>query len=142
MATDPMKIWRDMPLKTFFTIDGQIFQKNTATTALYVSNPLFGELFIGPLQAKAIKPYAPSAPDAPAPVAPRDPEIFETKVVEHPEPDPNFGATKITVTPVDVPVEQGIQPPKGTGKRKKAKKKAEEPLETPSPSEVEPSEEN
>jgi len=128
MTNDGMKTWRDLPMKSFFTIDGEVFQKNSATTALHVSNPVFGELYIGPIQAKAIKPYTPPTPDAPPPVAPRDPEIFETKVIERKEPDPNFGATTITVTKVDSPVEQGVQPPKGTGKQKKAKKKVDVPF--------------
>jgi len=113
---DVMKIWRDMPPKTFFTIDGEIFQKNSATTALHVSNPL-----IGPVQARAIKPYVP--PEPPAPV--KDPEIFETKVVERPAPDPNYGATTVTVTPADSVVEQGVQPPPNTGRRVKKSKKNE-----------------
>jgi hypothetical protein len=112
-----MKAWRDMPLKTFFTIDGEVFQKNSATTALHVSNPMFGEIYITPMQVRAIQPYVP-VPTAPPIQAPRDPEHFETKVVPRPETDPNFGATKITVTPADSKVEQGIQPPAGTGKRR------------------------
>lgn len=117
MTIDYMAVWRDMPLKTFFTIDGEVFQKNSATTALHVTNPMFGELYISPIQARAIKPYVPPTPDAPAPVAPKDPEVFETKAVERRKPDPNFGATDIMVTPVDITTEQAIQPPAGTGKR-------------------------
>lgn len=121
MAIDVMKPWRDLPMKAFFTIDGDVFQKNSATTALHVTNPMLGEIYIGPVQARALKPYTPPA-DKPAPVAPKDPEKFETKVVPRAEQDANFGATKITVTKVDSKIEQGIQPPANTGKRKKAKK--------------------
>lgn len=129
--TDVMKVWRDMPVKTFFLIDGETFQKNSATTALHVTNPVMGELYITPVQARAIRAYelpkpvaatATTPASAPVePVAPRDPEIFETRLVPRPPMDPNFGAKTITVTPTDGhKVEQGIQPPKGTGKRKKA----------------------
>lgn len=142
---DVMKIWRDMAPKSFFIIDGEVFQKNSATTALHVTNPVMGELYIGPAQAMAIKPYVPVTPVATPsnptpepvmPVAPHDPEVFETKIVPRPEYDPNFGATKITVTPADTKIEAAIQPPKSTGKHvKKAK-----PEPKPAP-EVKPAEE-
>jgi hypothetical protein len=128
---DVMKVWRDMPPKTFFLIDGETFQKNSATTAIHVSNPMLGEIYITPVQARAIKPFVPVTPAVtpgkpnPQPVypkAPKDPEIFETEIRERKPYDPNFGATTITVTPADSVVEQAPQPPKGTGK--KAKKKA------------------
>ena len=121
MTVDVMKVWREMPLKEFFLIDDQLFQKNSATTALHVSTQLLGELYIGPVQARAIRPYTPE-PGTLAPVAPRDPEQFETKVVERPTVDPNFGATTVTVTPVETKIETAIQPPPGTGRRKKAKR--------------------
>jgi hypothetical protein len=143
---DVMKVWRDLVPKAFFMIDGEVFQKNSATTALHVTNPVMGELYIGPAQAMAIKPYMPVTPKAtpenptPAPVlpvAPKDPEIFETKLVERPPYDPNFGATKITVTPADSKIEAGIQPPKGWSKH--SKKAKSEPKPEP---EVKPTEEN
>jgi hypothetical protein len=134
-TVDVMEIWRKMPLKTYFTIDGEVFQKNSPSTALHVSNPIFGELYIGPIQARAIKPYAPPTA-GPAVQEPKDPEHFEIKQTE-PDPDaPKMSpmekvmksATTVTVTPVNGKVEQGIQPPPGTGKRvKKAEKTAQAP---------------
>lgn len=141
---DYMKIWRDLVPKSFFVIDGEVFQKNSATTALHVTNPMMGELYIGPAQAMAIRPYVPvtpvATPDNPTPepvmpVAPRDPEVFETREVERKPYDPNFGATTISVTPADSKIESGIQPPKNTGKH--VKKAKPEPK-----SEVKPTEEN
>ena len=125
-VNDVMEVWRKLPMKGFFTIDGEVFQKNSATTALYVSNPAFGEIYIGPVQARAIMPYTPPA-GAAAPVEPKDPEVFETKVVPRPPTDSNFGATTITVTPADGKVEQGIQPPANTGKRIQPKEDAVQP---------------
>ena len=125
-VNDVMEVWRKLPIKAFFTIDGEVFQKNSATTALYVSNPSFGEIYIGPVQARAILPYTPPA-GAAAPVAPKDPEVFETKVVPRPPTDSNFGATTIIVTPADSKVEQGIQPPANTGKRIQPKEDAVQP---------------
>lgn len=112
MTFDPMKAWRDLRLKSFFRIDGEVFQKNSYTTAISVDNPMMGERVIGPMEAKAIQPYVP--PPGKAPIqAPRNPEDFGTKLVEHEaSPDPNFGATKVSVTPVDTHIEQGIQPSK------------------------------
>jgi len=132
---DVMKVWRDMPAKTFFLIDGETFQKNSATTALHVSNPMLGELYITPVQARAIKPYELPKPVAPTaenpnpkqpelPKAPRDPEIFETELRERAPLDPFFGAKTITVTPADTPIEAGIQPPPGAMKKGPGKKKA------------------
>jgi len=119
MAIDYMKVWRDMPLKTLFTIDGELFMKNSANTALNVSNPVFGERYIYEAQAKRIKPYAPPAAAPPVQV-PKDPEEFETRESERKAPDPNFGATTVKVTPADTAtVAQGIQPPPETGKRRK-----------------------
>ena len=148
---DVMKVWRDMSVKTFFLISGETFQKNSATTALHVSNPMMGELYIGPAQAAAIKPYEAPKPKVGAdvatsvapkePVAPRDPEIFETKIVPREKPKPNFGATEITVTPTDAHImEVGIQPSKEQianlrwdAKTETKPAEAEAPVEAPAP---------
>ncbi len=106
-------------MRSFFQIDDEIFQKNSATTALHVTNPMLGERYIFEAQAKRIKPYVPPAGAAPV-QAPRDPEVFETRENERKPSDANFGATDIKVTSADTSVvEQGIQPPPETGKRPK-----------------------
>jgi hypothetical protein len=117
--------FKDIPMNGFFQIDGQVFKKNSTVTAMHVSTPMFGEIYIyaGSLQEKAIQPYVPPTSGVPL-VVPKDPEEFEIKIVPRPEPDANFGATTIHVTPADSKIELGIQPPSDTGKRPKKAAKA------------------
>lgn len=119
---DPMEVWRDMPVGTFFTIDNEVFKKLPGNMAQYISNPMFGQRQITRLEARRIQIYVPPT-NAPAPKVPNV-ETFETKEVERPAEKPNFGATDITVTPVEERIEQAIQPPADTGKRVKKSKKA------------------
>lgn len=141
MSDMTMKNWRDLPLRSFFTLGDVVCQKNSHTTYLQVNNPMLGESMATTATSKALKPYV-QQPNTPAPVEPKNPEVFETKIVERKPVDPLFGAKTVTVTNTDSHiVEQGIQPPKDTGKRKKAKKEPETPVQ---PTEVKPetSEEN
>lgn len=106
-----MDKWTKLPMYAFFTMDGLVFKKNSPLTAMHITNSILGEIQIGPMQAARIEPYTPTA--ATPKVA--DPEKFETKIVEKPKQDPHFGASTVTVTSADSPMEQGIQPPKGFG---------------------------
>lgn len=123
-TTNVMDAWTKMPIGTFFEINGEVFKKNTPSTALYINQPGLGEMYIGPMQARAIKPYTPTQQKKQAAKPqPRDPEEFETKEVKREPVKPNYGATEITVTPVETSeIEQGIQPAPSTGKHKKSKK--------------------
>ena len=107
-----MDNWTALKLGEFFTIDGQVFKKNSYTTAMHITNSILGEIYISPIQAAKIVPYTATA----ATPKVKDPEKFETKITERPKQDPTFGATTVTVKPADSVIEQGIQPPPDTGK--------------------------
>jgi hypothetical protein len=107
-----MDKWIALKPGDFFTIDGQVFKKNSPMTAMHITNSILGELYINPTQAAKIMPYTAT------PMTPKvkDPEKFETKITERPKLDPTFGATTVTVKPADSVIEQGIQPHPDTGK--------------------------
>jgi len=122
--------WTDIAIGTFFEIDGTVFKKNSALTAINVSNPMMGEQYISPFQVKHIKLLdaagQPTTPDPEVAPEPQKP-LEKSDVAWGPDEGP-----KISVTSADSPIESTTYP-KNLGKRQRKAKAETKPEVKPEP---------